>query len=409
MALESIWSAEFIFANISKMLVSLVFSLLTATLVSFSADTYGASDFASGMAVGIFIIAALISRIFAGYLASSLGRARLLTAGTAAYFVATALYCIPMGFASFIAVRIVHGFAFGVATNVLVALVTDCIPRDRRGEGLGIFALSSTVSSAVGPFLGVTLAHNVSYEAMFVACALSSLGGFIASIPLRRIPEASAGECGCDKKADGAHAEKGEAACARTASPKLSLSDFFELSAIPLCILLMAFTICSSSVNAYAETFASYAGFPFIAPWYFVAYSTTMLLTRPSLGRLHDRRGARVVVIPCLAVFCLGLVVLGTCTHPAGIIVAAALISIGFGGGFSSMQASIVGEARDDRVDVAASTFYVFGDVGLGIGPMLAGSILPLVGYRGMFFTCAAVVVVGIAYYLALDRGNAKR
>ena len=48
------------------------------------------------------------------------------------------------------------------------------------------------------------------------------------------------------------------------------------------------------------------------------------------------------------------------------------------------------------------STFYIFGDTGLGLGPLLCGLLIPLVGYRWMYGVMAAVAVLSLVLYHAL-------
>jgi MFS family permease len=50
----------------------------------------------------------------------------------------------------------------------------------------------------------------------------------------------------------------------------------------------------------------------------------------------------------------------------------------------------------------ATSTFYIFGDTGLGLGPLLCGLLIPWIGYRGMYGVMAAVAVVSLVLYHTL-------
>jgi MFS family permease len=50
---------------------------------------------------------------------------------------------------------------------------------------------------------------------------------------------------------------------------------------------------------------------------------------------------------------------------------------------------------------LATSTYFMLADVGMGIGPLVFGLIIPYTGYRGMYI-CVAVVMAGcmLLYYL---------
>ena len=53
--------------------------------------------------------------------------------------------------------RLVHGLGFGIAATASGTLAGAIVPSSRRGEGIGYYALSVTLSSAVGPFLSMFL------------------------------------------------------------------------------------------------------------------------------------------------------------------------------------------------------------------------------------------------------------
>ena len=52
---------------------------------------------------------------------------------------------------------------------------------------------------------------------------------------------------------------------------------------------------------------------------------------------------------------------------------------------------------------MATSTYYLGGDVGQGIGPMIGGFILAQVagnaGYQLMFWFCAAIMLIAMVYF----------
>ena len=56
-----------------------------------------------------------------------------------------------------------------------------------------------------------------------------------------------------------------------------------------------------------------------------------------------------------------------------------------------------------DRSGVATSTYFLGGDVGQGVGPMVGGAILAriagLAGYQAMFFLCAGLMLALMVYF----------
>ena len=143
------------------------------------------------------------------------------------------------------------------------------------------------------------------------------------------------------------------------------------------------------------------------ASFFFVVYAVATFVTRPFTGKLFDRKGDRVVMVPALIAFIVGMGLLATVYRPAAMLVAAALLGFGVGTVQASGLALAVRIAPDDRLGLANSTFYILLDVGVGLGPLLLGLVQPLWGYQGLFAAMAGVAVVALAAYLAVSRKGA--
>lgn len=81
------------------------------------------------------------------------------------------------------------------------------------------------------------------------------------------------------------------------------------------------------------------------------------------------------------------------------LLVASALIALGFGNMISCSQAVVVNKAPRHRIGLATSTFYIAMDAGIGVGPLIIGMILPIFGFRGMYLSMAVIVFVTIVIY----------
>lgn len=70
----SLWTKDFIIYSITSFLTALVFFLLIITIPVYAIEEFKASQSFAGLAAGIFIIGALISRLFAGRYIETIGR-----------------------------------------------------------------------------------------------------------------------------------------------------------------------------------------------------------------------------------------------------------------------------------------------------------------------------------------------
>ena len=99
-----------------------------------------------GFILSCYTLAALCIRPFAGYLLDTFARRPLYLV---AYFIFTTIfggYMVASALTLFIALRVVHGFAFGMVTVAGNTILIDILPSSRRGEGIGYYGLANNLS-----------------------------------------------------------------------------------------------------------------------------------------------------------------------------------------------------------------------------------------------------------------------
>ena len=242
---------------------------------------------------------------------------------------------------------------------------------------------------AVGPFLGLYISQQGSFTIIFVACTLFSLISTIILLFVH-IPEG-------DITKEQLDAMKG-----------FKLKDFFEIKAVPISIIIAIMGFAYSGILSFMTSYAKEIDLMEAASFFFLVYAVFILISRPFTGRLLDKKGDNIVMYPALILFVIGLVTLSQANQGFILLLAGALIGLGFGTMNSCCQAIAIKESPQHRVGLATSTFYVFMDSGVGIGPFLLGFIIPIVGFRGLYLTLAVVVFASIFLYYVLH-GKKKR
>jgi len=150
-----LWTKDFSLIFAMMLCISLVFYLLMTAMTTYAIEQFNASQSQAGLASGIFVLGGLIARLLAGTYMEVIGRKNLLYGSLALFFMAVVLYFPANNLGLLLAVRFIHGAAFGFATTVMPTVITDLVAVERRGEGISYFSLSMTMASAVGPFLGI--------------------------------------------------------------------------------------------------------------------------------------------------------------------------------------------------------------------------------------------------------------
>ena len=152
---DRLWTKQYLLVIVTNFLLYVVYYQLMLWTTSYAMHIWKADVSEAGLAAGLFIISALVARLLAGHFIDGLGRGFVLRCGTALYAASMLLYFFITSMLEFEAIRVVHGFAYGLASTAASTIVATIIPLKRQGEGIGYFTLGVTIASAIGPFLGI--------------------------------------------------------------------------------------------------------------------------------------------------------------------------------------------------------------------------------------------------------------
>ena len=158
---------------------------LMVVVADYAMKTYDAPAATAGLAASIFVIGALIARLFSGRIMDRVGRKRLLIIGAVLEVAFSALYLTGLGLWLLFALRLLHGIAFGTCSTAIGTIVTALVPDNRKGEGVGYYMLSVTLGAAIGPFLGMFLTQNAGFQTLFLVAAAVALACLLAATQLR--------------------------------------------------------------------------------------------------------------------------------------------------------------------------------------------------------------------------------
>lgn len=432
---EKLWTKDFLLGTAVNFLLMVNYYGLMVVIADFAMRTYGAPASTAGLAASIFIIGALAARFASGGLMDRIGRKRMLVAGAAVEVVLSALYLANLGFLPLFAIRLVHGAAYGMCSTAIGTIVTGLVPPERKGEGVGYYMLSVTLGAAIGPFLGMVLSQNAGFSAIFAAAAGVAVLCLLAVLQLDNGEADAAGgkaaesvEAAEAAEVTGAAGAAGATAAAQTVEEaenghgngsaprqdrrrhlvqgggRFSIFDYLEPSVLPISAVCALLFFCYSSLLTFLTPFSQESGLETAASLFFVVYAAATFATRPFTGRLFDRRGDRVVMVPAFIAFVAGMALLATAHSAPALLAAAALLGFGVGTVQASGLALAVRIAPDSRLGLANSTFYILLDIGVGIGPLALGIVQPLWGYRGLFAAMAGVALAAMAAYLLVSR-----
>jgi MFS family permease len=145
-------------------------------MVSHAMD-HGVSAMAAATVLSVAALASLCGKIVCGLVADRVGARRTLVAGLALQAVAMSGYLVTHDLATFYAVALVFGVAYGGVMPLYAILVREYFGARIMGTAFGAIAFVSTLGMALGPVTGGWL-YDVSgsYVWLFVGSVVIGLG-----------------------------------------------------------------------------------------------------------------------------------------------------------------------------------------------------------------------------------------
>ena len=384
-AFAAICRGNFFVVTCINMLLMTDYYLIFVTGTAHVQKTFGTSLSTAGLTSGIMVIGCLVGRFLSGNQLSTFGGKPCLLAGlllfTASIGGLFMVDSLPMLFVQ----RFAAGFGIGVAGTATGAIVAYVVPVRFHGLGIGLFTMSAALALALGPFLGIFLSLRFGYHTLMLLNAgisLLCLGifCFLRNLPPMRQPS----------------------------RPVFSLYSYIDPRVVRFS--LVALVVCPGygCIQAFLPSFAAEHGLTGTASIFFLCYAGAALLTRPHSGRLFDRHGEHVILYPALLLTALALFVLSRAESAAVLLGAGLLLGVGFANFQSVGQAVSLSLVSRSRYAQATTTFYIFFDLGIGLGPYIFGHLIPSMGYSGMYLTLSIVVLASVGIYRLVHGGRVR-
>lgn len=387
---EKLFNKGFITITIINFIVYLVYYLMMVIIAVMAHNELHASFGQAGLASGIYIIGTLVARLIMGKELELIGRKRVARWGVIFYLITTIAYLAVPSIGALDIVRLLNGFAYGMTSTALNAIVTEFIPDRRKGEGINYYGLSTSLAAAIGPFIGLLLFHATGFHFIVimsvVLIAISMFALFAIQINNVKLTDEHKNELKSWK-----------------------LSSFIEYKVLLIAFIGFLMGLSYSSVLSFLASYAETLNLVSISSFFFVVYAGIVTLTRPMSGRIFDRFGENYVMYPSYICLTIGLIILGMTNSAWMLLLSGAFIGLGYGTFMSNGQAVTLKLVTSHRIGIALSTYFIGLDLGLGVGPYIFGSLHGQLPFRDLYYIAAVIPVVSAILYLLFYRPNKNK
>ena len=366
---RSIWTKGFLMV-FAMSLFSGTAAYMTYPLITKYALTIKDDIALASTISGLMSLSGLIVCPFAGLITDSFNHKRIIQYSTIFYVIIFLGHILATNIPMLIAMRLLVGFSFSINSVTGTVFSTHFIPKEKLAEGMGYAALANILAQAIGPGLGLKLVELSGYHLTFAGAAFCA---FMALLIVTLLPY--------------------EGNPVKTEKKKVSLSDIFAFEYTDYSLIAALLSVGNAWVTTFLAIIGDERGIANIG-LFFTVYSIAMVVFRPLMGSLHDRKGIYHVMIPAIIAASMGVFLIGIGKTLLVMMLASVFKAIGQGTGTPSLQTEVIKKMDPSRSGVAASTVLIGMHIGNAFGPMLGGQLVERIGYRDMFVWFAILSAV---------------
>jgi predicted MFS family arabinose efflux permease len=374
---EKLYTKDFLLHCFSYLIMAVSFYFLLPTLPTFVTDVLNEDKDKVGYIIGIYALSALIIRPFSGYLFDKYGRRKLFLVSMCAYAIVMAAYGLAASFIFLLFLRLVNGGFWGMVTTGGGTITSDIVPESRRGEGIGIFGLSMTLSMAVGPLVGLQILDVTgSYTFLFLSSGVLCVIAVGLSYFVNH-PKIS------------------------NRKNKLEWANVFEPKVVKVSMVMLLLAFPFAGIMSFITLFAKEISIENTG-LFFLIYAIGVSIIRPMTGKWVDTKGPGFVMVLSFAGTIAGLILLSQSQSLTPFLVAAFVLGLGNGIVMPTLQTMVINMVKPAKRGVATSTFFSAIDLGIGIGSFVLGNVAEIFSLSEMYLYCAIGMIIPVILFFTI-------
>ncbi|AXI09279.1 MFS transporter [Oceanobacillus zhaokaii] len=378
-----LWTNQYLIIIVLSLVMFASFYMITAGFPIF-VSTINDNPTIAGTMTTTLMLASLITRFFASVIIQKVNM-KLLLIISLLYFLGTiGLTFVNDSIGFLIFIRALQGIGFSMLTILVFTISSNIVPKSRLGEGIVFFAMSTSVGTTMGPLIAISYLANYSFHSMMML----TLGLMSFSLV-----------CSFFTKNTVTKENK------QTTNNEPFYKYMFDKRVLLPCILVAFNYMAIAGTVNFIGAFGKEINVGGSISQFFIAQGIAMVIIRAFSGKIFDRFGHRILIIPAAISGTLGLVLLGFSTSMWMVWVSGALFGIAFAIIHPIIQAWALTLVPSEKKATVNSMLLIFIDFGLAIGSVGLGFLANSVGY-GMTFSYSAtfMIIILILYLIGSKR-----
>lgn len=243
-----------------------------------------------GLIIGLFTISAGFSRPFSGKLSDIIGRKKVMLIGLLVSAVVCALYSFAFAAWFLLMLRFLHGFSVGFYPTGATALITDILPEDKRGFGMGLWGTFISIGMGIGQGLSSFIVDIGNRDALFFTAALFTALSYILFFNVKET--------------------LAKTARFQWSNLQIKPDEIIEPNVIPVAIVMFLSAMCSGIILVLSPDISDHLHIENKGA-FFIFYVMATILIRLVTGKVSDTYGRRETLIVGMVILCISMVLIG--------------------------------------------------------------------------------------------------
>jgi MFS family permease len=372
-SVKNLLTRDFVLAFCAFFCFASAFHTLTPTLPIFLAGL-GSSKREIGILVGTIGISSLFFRFVVGKILVRYPERLVLIWGITVFAFSFLALIVFRPFWPFFILRFLQGIAFACMDTAIIAYVIRIMPVQHRTRVINYFMLAPPLASGVATAASVFILNECGFNTVLLTAAGLCACAFYLMWKLKRQENVMTVPVSHVKN-----------------------RPFFERKILAPAIVSFLCVFAWGGLTAFFPLYAVQCGVRNPGLFY-SAIAVMLVLSRLMAGRIFDIYEKEKIIVVSILIMIMVLVLLAFSKTLPMFILVGFLWGIGFGLLFPVVMAySLEYAGSSDGITIA--TYQASMDLGIALGPTVAGIILPFTGYRVMFLFQGLVCLISLIYF----------
>lgn len=376
-----VFNVMFVGIFLANTVTNLAVKMSNASLQLYANDLSAPAD-QIGILMSMFAYTALVCRFIAGPTMNAFNRKIIAMCAMLLFAVVYFGYAASPAIAEVLHMEVIYvlilfralqGLANAFCNACCMAVVADCLPKDKFSTGMGFYGCATIIANAFGPMLGSASRAAIGVNKTYYIVIVVQLIAVLLMCLVKTAPRPKV-------------------------KFKLNVRNMVAKEALLPTFIYFLCAVGYAAMNAFLLVYDEERGVVG-ASLYFTVYSFAQLVTRPFVGKLADQYGFVKVTVPCAALTAVSMIMVAHAMSLPMLLLSAIISAAGFGGFQPVVQGLCIKAVGPDRRGSATSTNFIGLDLSSIVAPTITGYVASVVGYvPAMWYAMTAFILLGLVF-----------